>query len=188
MSPIPELLAKQIQHTESLIKSGEVHHPFSQQVVLLADLVMEATQTQPDIRRNALLNKVLENQQIESLALHYDEDMAQMGLMSFIGTDILTLTRHALRNISLVLSEEEKQQIGPIQEKIQEVNDPKGILILTQTAKLLIPHLIKTVQGESTNPTNIIDIADGKEQEYDFDFRTLEANPSIINSLIELSK
>jgi len=185
MTPAPELLSERVKHTESLVASGEVHYPHLKQLDILADGVKSIMEESPETRRGPLLSKLLENTQLQSLASHIDEDMPQMGLMTFISGDLLTLVRHSLLSVSQVLTEEEKSQITPIQKKFENPNDPKTIHVITSAAKLLVPHLIKTSSGKAVASA---DVASGAEQSYDFDFRALRDNPAIIEDLIKLAK
>jgi hypothetical protein len=203
MSPVNvESLTNQVGATEKLLKTGEVRHPLASIVGSMSDIVSSAVTAEPEIKRNALWQKLLDDPKIDAMAKAKDPDsyesMPLMAINSLLGL-IHDLDRTFLNNISTILDGAELDQWEKLANKLNlaSMNDSKDLDLILKVAKIGIPTLIqdeeyvkqyvpptpRTTGGGDYGPaTGYLGV-----NEWFIDFRQFRDDPSLVRGLLELT-
>jgi hypothetical protein len=168
----------------------------------MSDIVSSTVVAEPEIKRNALWQKLLDDPKIDAMAKAKDPDsyelMPLMAINSLLGL-IHDLDRTFLNNISTILDGAELDQWEKLANRLNlaSMNDPKDLDLILKVAKIGMPTLIqdeeyvkeyvppapRTTEGGDYGPaTGYLGV-----NEWFIDFRQFRDDPSLVNGLLELS-
>ncbi len=196
-----ETLQTQVATTEKLLKTGEIRHPIADVIGSMSDIVSSAVTTEPDVKRNALWQKLLDDPKIDAFAKAKDldsyESMPLMAVNSLLGL-IHDLDRTFLNNISTILDGAELDKWEQLADRVNlaNMNDAKDLDLILKVAKIGIPTLIqdeeyvknyappehRTTDGGDYGPaTGYLGV-----NEWFIDFRQFRDDPTLVEHILEL--
>lgn len=149
MVPIDtESLNRQVATSESLIKLGEVHHPFVPIISQLLETVKVAPEGRGCVRPDELYQKLLDIPEVDTATQRYNPDRYQnnkLRALSSLLNHIRDLDIAFLNNVSSIFTGQELEKLEKLQEKIShtDIEGVDDLLMILTVAETAVPNLIQ---------------------------------------------